>query len=49
MRAGILLEDKGEFKEALEMYQHVQQDYYRSTEGQQIEKYITRVKIKGNL
>ena len=49
MRAGILLEDKGEFKEALEMYQHIQQYYYRSTEGQQIEKYITRVKIKGNL
>jgi tetratricopeptide (TPR) repeat protein len=49
MRAGVLLENKGEYKKALDSYQRVQQEYYRTQEGQQIEKYITRVKIKGNL
>lgn len=49
LRAGILLEDKGEFKKALEVYERIQKEYNRSNEGQQIEKYITRTKVKGNL
>jgi tetratricopeptide (TPR) repeat protein len=49
MRAGVLLENKGEYKKALDNYLRVQQEYYSSQEGQKIEKYITRAKIKGNL
>ena len=49
MRAGILLENKGEFKKALAIYERIEKEYTRTTEGQQIEKYITRVKVKGNL
>jgi tetratricopeptide (TPR) repeat protein len=49
LRAGVLLEEKGEFKKALEVYESLQQDFSKSFEGQQIEKYITRVKVKGNL
>jgi tetratricopeptide (TPR) repeat protein len=49
MRAGILLEDKGEFEKALAIYQRIEKEFYRTSEGQQIEKYITRVKVKGNL
>lgn len=48
-RAGILLEEKGDYKKALEMYTRIQKDFYKSTEARQIEKYITRAKIKGNL
>jgi tetratricopeptide (TPR) repeat protein len=49
MRAGILLEERGNFKKALAIYEHIQKDFYQTAEGQQIEKYITRTKIKGNL
>ncbi len=49
MRAGILLEEKGDYKKALEIYQRIQKEFYRTSQGQQIEKYITRAKIKGNL
>ena len=49
MRAGILLEEKNDFKQAFELYERIQKEYFKSQEGQQIEKYITRVKIKGNL
>ncbi|MDP4209631.1 MAG: tetratricopeptide repeat protein [Bacteroidota bacterium] len=49
MRAGLLLEDKNEFSKALEMYQRIEKEYNKSYEGQQVEKYITRVKVKGNI
>jgi len=49
MRAGILLEEKGDYKKALEVYQRIQKEFYRTSQGQQIEKYITRAKVKGNL
>jgi tetratricopeptide (TPR) repeat protein len=49
MRAAILLEGKGEFKDALKVYERIQKEFNRSSEGQQIDKYITRVKVKGNL
>lgn len=49
MRAGLLLEDKNEFAKALEIYQRIEKEYNKSYEGQQIEKYITRVKVKGNI
>ena len=49
MRAGILLEQKGEFKKALKMYQRIEKEYANTNEGQQIVKFITRVKVKGNI
>lgn len=49
MRAGLLLEEKGEFKKALEIFEKIEKEFNRSAEGQQAEKYIERIKIKGNL
>jgi tetratricopeptide (TPR) repeat protein len=49
MRAGVLLESKGDYKSALEVFETIQNDFSKTYEGQQIEKYITRVKVKGNL
>lgn len=49
MREGILLEETGDYKKALIVYQRIEKEYYKSNEGQQISKYITRVKVKGNL
>jgi tetratricopeptide (TPR) repeat protein len=49
MRAGILLEEKGQYEKALEVYQTLQSEYSKTYEGSQVEKYITRVKLKGNL
>ena len=48
LRAGILLEQEGKFKEACELYERIKADYAASTEGRTIEKYITRVKIRQN-
>jgi tetratricopeptide (TPR) repeat protein len=49
LRAGVLLESKNEYKQALELYERIQKDFYRSMEGQQAAKYIARVKTKGNI
>jgi tetratricopeptide (TPR) repeat protein len=49
MRAGLLLEEKGDFKKALGIYEKIQKNFSKSYEAQQIEKYITRVKVKGNI
>jgi len=49
MRAGILLEEKGNFDKALKVYETIQKEHAKTYEGQQIEKYIARVKVKGNL
>lgn len=49
MRAGILLEETNDLKSALELYQRIEKEYHSSNEAREIQKYITRVKIKGNL
>ena len=46
LRAGILLESEGRWKEAGELYERIKTDYAASTEGRTIDKYITRIKIK---
>ena len=46
LRAGILLEKEGNFKEAGALYERIKTDYAASTEGRTIEKYIARIKIK---
>lgn len=49
MRAGILLEDMSNYKDALEVYERIQKEYNNTREGRDVEKYIARTKIKGNL
>ena len=46
LRAGILLENEGNLKEAGELYERIKTDFAVSTEGRTIEKYIARVKAK---
>lgn len=49
MRAGLLLEQKGDFKKASDTYTRIEKEFSKSDEARQIEKYITRAKLKGNL
>jgi len=46
LRAGILLEQEGKLKEAGELYERIKTDYAVSTEGRNIDKYTTRIKVK---
>jgi len=48
LRAGILLENEGNLKEASELYERIKTNYAVSTEGRTIDKYIARVKVKQN-
>jgi len=43
LRAGILLENEGRLKEALELYERIKSDYATSPEGRNIDKYISRI------
>ena len=45
MKAGELYELNGQFSEALEIYERIQNEYPESTEGASIEKYIARVNL----
>jgi tetratricopeptide (TPR) repeat protein len=46
MKLGILYENQQDFNKALEAYEKIQQNYAGSSEGRNIEKYITRVNLK---
>jgi len=46
MKAGGVAELLGDYKQALEVYQEIQDKYPRSFEGRQIKKYITRAELK---
>jgi tetratricopeptide (TPR) repeat protein len=48
-KAGFAYETKGEYADAIKLYERIQKEYTKSTEGRDIEKYITRAKILGNL
>lgn len=48
MKAGQVYEELGNFKKALQMYQTIEEKYPDSSEGRQIEKYITRVQMMIN-
>lgn len=48
-KAGFANEVKGNFVEALSNYERIQKEFPRSTEGQEIEKDIAKVKALGNL
>lgn len=48
-RAGLLYEETSEYSKAIDTYNQILKDFPTSAEGRQIEKYITRAKIKGNI
>jgi tetratricopeptide (TPR) repeat protein len=45
MKAGMLYESDGRYKEALELYEQIQDKYPESSEGRSIDKYIARVRM----
>ncbi len=45
MKAAQLHELEGQYKEALNLYQRIKEEYPESSEGRNIEKYIARVKV----
>lgn len=49
MKAAGALEDQKKYKEALEIYERIKNDYYQTREGQESEKFIARAKILGNI
>ena len=48
-KAGFAYEIKGEYAEAIKLYERIKKEYNKSTEGRDIEKYIARDKVLGNL
>jgi TolA-binding protein len=42
MKLGGALESKGNYKEAVDVYERIRKDYPSSTEGSQIDKFIAR-------
>lgn len=46
MRAAMALEENGNFKEALSLYQNIKNNFSDSDQGRDIDKYITRVSLK---
>jgi len=45
-RAGEIAEKTGQKEKALEYYERIQREYPQSTEGQSIDRYLTRVRLK---
>jgi tetratricopeptide (TPR) repeat protein len=46
MKAGLIYEELGKFNDALKAYETIKNDFGKSTEAREIEKYITRVNLK---
>jgi tetratricopeptide (TPR) repeat protein len=46
LKAGLLFEHKGEYAEALRLYERIKKEYANTSEGREIEKYIARAKAK---
>lgn len=49
MKAAGALEDQKKYKEAIEFYERIKNDYYNTREGQEAEKFIVRAKILGGI
>ena len=45
-KAGVLMESMDELEDALKVYNQIKDDYPNSTEGRNIDKYISRVEVK---
>lgn len=43
-KAGIAYEEKGQFQDAVKVYEQIKNDYPESAEGREIEKYLARAK-----
>jgi len=48
-KAGFAYEQKASYKEALSIYERIQKEYSKSSEGKEIERDIAKVKAMGNL
>ncbi|MBN1187609.1 MAG: tetratricopeptide repeat protein [Bacteroidales bacterium] len=48
MKAGLVYEELGEYDEALKLYEKLELEYPFTSQGRQINKYISRVKVKLN-
>ena len=48
MKAGLAYEDLKNYKKALELYERIKKDYFRSMEARDIEKYIARASNLSN-
>jgi tetratricopeptide (TPR) repeat protein len=46
MKAGLVYEDLGKYKEALETYEKVRRDYPEYSKSNNVEKYITRSRLQ---
>jgi tetratricopeptide (TPR) repeat protein len=46
MKAAIILEETGEFEEALDRYEEIKVKYPQSQEGSEVDKYIARIKVQ---
>lgn len=48
-KAAFAYETKGAYADAVKLYERIQKEYFRSTEARDMDKYIARAKILGNL
>jgi tetratricopeptide (TPR) repeat protein len=48
MKLGFVYEKLEQWEKALEAYEYIEKQYYRTNEGRKVEKYISRVKLKLN-
>lgn len=48
-KAAFAYESKGSYADAVKIYERIQKEYNRSTEARDMDKFITRAKILGNL
>ncbi|HXB39690.1 MAG TPA: tetratricopeptide repeat protein [Bacteroidia bacterium] len=48
-KAATAYETKGNYAEAVKLYERIQKEYNKSTEARDMDKFITRAKILGNL
>ena len=48
MKAGLVYEELGQYEDALKMYEKVELEYPFTSQGRQVNKYISRVKVKIN-
>lgn len=46
LKAGLLFEHKGEYEEAIRLFDRIRKEYPNSNEGREIEKYIARAKAR---
>lgn len=48
LKAGEIFEKLGKYEQAFELYTRIEKDFPQSTEGRNIEKYITRTRLRMN-